>query len=65
MLQFELRVELVDAEQGNDIIRLQHLECLDELLPADAHLCVLAVLVEVLHELLQEGGLLVFRLVSQ
>lgn len=64
MLQFELRVELVDAEQGNDIIGLQHLECLDELIPADTHLCVLAVLVEVLHELLQEGGLLVFGLIG-
>lgn len=65
MLQFELRVELVDAEQGYDIIGLQHLERLDELVPADAHLCVFAVLVEVLHELLQEGGLLVFGLISQ
>lgn len=65
MLQFELRVVLVEAEQRNHIIGLQHLECLDELVPADASLCVLAVPVEVLHELLQVGGLLVFGLVGQ
>lgn len=65
MLQFELGVELVDAEEGDHVVGLQHPQRLDELFPPDPHLRVLAVLVEVLHELLQEGRLLVLRLVRQ
>ena len=66
MLQLELRVRFIGAEESQHVVALQHAEGLEKLLAGDvASPLRAAVPVEVLHELLQKGSLPVFGLVGQ
>ena len=65
-LQLELRVRFIGAEESQHVVALQHAEGLEKLLAGDVGSSLrAAVPVEVLHELLQKGSLLVLGLVGQ
>ena len=66
VLQLELRVGFIGAEESQDVVALQHAERLEKLLAGDVGSPLrAAVPVEVLHELLQEGSPAVSGLVGQ
>ena len=66
VLQLELRVRFIGAEESQDVVALQHAERLQKLLAGDVGSSLrAAVPVEVLHELLQKGSLPVFGLAGQ
>lgn len=65
MLELELRIGLIGSIECDEISGLHQSKRLYEFIPSHIHLLVTAVLVEILHKLIQETTLLVFGLIGQ